>query len=719
MDLRTNHQPAAEITPHETPSEEQFRTICGKTAAFILALDINTTPLKVPSDAPFEEPHVCKEAPRPLQKWQGKTLIEQTHNCAQNCHFASVSILASPALHLPKKLTKNVDIYSYDIEADRAISKASSFFELYGLSKGILEDVWQLIEQDSQIESVMFLSCDQIRLTPAHLYEVCEEFNKNPQLDCVTSWITWARSLPILVSRSLLGETIHNMSPKERFLPALHVKEHVFGEERLEANAPIRKSCEEFFAGLTLSAREAVQIAHEQMHSKRKKLDKNHFSNPDLLAIQTAKKSIQALSKKLSIPAKKHLLEADAWAKSNIKNFPLLLDSRNKNSLAFLDSAATSQRCFQALQAQENFDKHENANVYRGAYELSAQATASLNNARAALEAYIGANRRETVYTKNTSDSLNLIALAWGEHNIKKDDIIVTTIAEHHSNYLPWLALAQRKEAHLEIIPLREDGRLDLQVYEQLLEKNPKLVCIAHVSNVLGIKNPIKEMAKKAHEHGARFVLDAAQSIPHSSINVYKTKADFVAFSAHKMYGPLGIGALWIHPDAFKEMDPLALGGGTISHAALDSYYLRVGAIQYELGTPAVSQAIGWSAAIDFMNSLDVKDRKNHTTAMTHALAVGLKDIWGITIWGDHSKTDGQNGLVAFSLEGVSPSQLAQFCAKFNVAIRSGSHCAIPLAASLGIMGTGRASIAVHTTLEDIEALLTAVRLCSKLYWEV
>ena len=724
MYSRTLHQPTKEIIKRKKPSNSELKKNCGKTAAFILATNLGTDPLKVQSDIAQKEPMQCNEDVRPLQKWHKKTVLEHSFECAQNCNFAQLSIIASPKLKLPKKIDRQAGtqtkIIEYSAQKDIQASEQSGFFDLFSITKGILDIAWEHIEDKPEIDSVIFLSCDQVRLTPAHIMEVCKDFRDNTKLDCVTSWIAWTRNTPILVSRTFLGGHIYKISANERMSKMIKIKDHNFGEERLDSNAPQNINVKDFEKDCSISAREAVRIAHEQLKlgkAHKNKKSKKDLNNADALLIQAAHESIVELKKSLSLSNKRHLLQADTWGKEQVKNFPLLFDSKHKNTLVFLDSAATTQRCFQALQAQEDFDKHENANVYRGAYELSAKATASLNDARAKLENYIGAKRRETVFTKNASDSLNLVALAWGEHNINEGDLIISTIAEHHSNYLPWLALAQRKGARVEAIPLLNDGRLDLETYNKLLKQKPKLVCVAHVSNVLGIKNPIEKMAKAAHLNGARFVLDAAQSLPHSRLNVYKTGADFIAFSAHKMYAPFGIGALWIHPDAFEEMDPLSVGGGTISHASIDSYYLRLGAIQYEVGTPAISESIAWGGALDYINSINEDERQNHKVAMTKALDAGLKKIWGVYVWGDHKKSDGQNGLVSFSLAGVTPPQLATFCGNRGVAIRAGSHCAIPLSGAMGAIGTGRASIAVHTTLEDIEALLCCVRLCSKLYW--
>ena len=407
---------------------------------------------------------------------------------------------------------------------------------------------------------------------------------------------------------------------------------------------------------------------------------------------------------------------ADAWAWRNREDFPLLNDRKQKNSLAYLDSAATTQRCFRALQAETTFNEHENANVYRGGYELSKKATDNLDDARKALENFIGAERRQTVYTMNASASCNLVAQSWGDLNVNEGDHIVVALSEHHSDLLPWLLLTRRRNAALDFIPLLPDGRLDLGEYERLLGQHPKLVCVAHVSNVLGIVNPVANMARLAHKAGARFMLDAAQSFPHLPFNVKEIGCDFAAFSAHKMYGPLGIGGLFIGKSAFDEMDPVAIGGGAVSHASVDSYYLRQGAIQYEVGTPPIAQAIGWAGAIEYMEKLGMDRVLEHADAMTPFAVHALHGVKGLTIWGDHTQPDGAGGLVSFSLANVSPAQIGSACGMMGVAIRSGGHCAMPLAASTGMVGTGRASFAVHTTCEDIEALAVAVEMCRRLY---
>ncbi len=755
VNMRTAHQPSPSLPARPTPAETDLISACSRTAALILAIDEGTTPLNVEFEDPLQDTVVCGEeeagkepssgdtvagTPRPLQRYEGSPVVEHAIRTALDSHLASVSLLVSgetavyaPVCEVASKVFRASgkdapDVFLYNAARDRAATKVARGFELFGLTKGVLDHALGFLGQCPHADSILFLACDQVRVAPSHVLDVCRTFRDDPELDAVTSWISWLRRTPLLVSRRFL-ETL-DASPLvlpgpngiDRPLPSLSVREVVFGEEKLAANTVIPPCVNRFFGNLKLSAREAVRIAHKERQTGRngsedkKAAEDSPRSDSDQRLIDIARATVEKLERTLSPDEKIALDRADAWAKRNCGDFPLLNDRAQAETLAYLDSAATTQRPFCMLQAQTDFDKHENANVYRGAYELSAQATASFNDARAKLEAFIGASRRQTVFTANASASCNLVAQAWGERNVQAGDLMVATMSEHHSNLLPWLMLAQRKNARLAFIPLQGDGRIDLNAYQDLLLHNPKLVCMSHISNVLGLINPVEKAARAAHEAGARFFLDAAQSIPHLPIDVKALGADFVAFSAHKMYGPFGIGGLWISDGAFDEMDPLASGGGAISHAGIDSYYLRRGAIQYEVGTPPLSQAIAWAAAIDYLERLGRDKTASHSASLTSYLLSGIHGIEGATVWGDHSQPDGQTGLVSFSLAGITPSDLGMACGKLGVAIRSGGHCALPLAASIGMVGTGRASFGVHTTREDVEALVVAIEVCQRLY---
>ena len=778
---RTEHQPVQGSVGRPIPTIEQLKSACGKTVALVLATDFGTTPLKVAFEDPAKEPVVCggvKEdesgIPRPLQQYGGAPVIAQAVTCAVEAQFASVSVLEggspeqrSELEHAVRDASPNNEISFVPFDADEAYQATldACGFSLYDIPKGVLDYAKRTLENAPDADSVMLLSCDQVRITPAHLFEVCRMFRENPELDAVASWIQWYRRTPMLISRRFLegldasGLCKPRPGSTDRPLPRVKLKDVVFGEETLAANAIVPEKLSVFEKGCTLSAREAVQIARKEASdlrpegtsgdlqslkqscsresatgtfgscgtrfvktpgssdASRKQEAERSAADEELISIaREVVARMDAWRARLPQENRKQLDWADSWAWRNREDFPLLNDRKQKNTLAYLDSAATTQRCFRALQAEANFNEHENANVYRGGYELSANATKHLNEARKVLEDFIGADRRQTAYTMNASASCNLVAQSWGDFNVSEGDHIVVALSEHHSDLLPWLLLARRRNAVLDFIPLLPDGRLDLEEYKHLLKTRPKLVCVAHVSNVLGIVNPVTDMACMAHEAGARFMLDAAQSFPHLPFNVKEIGCDFAAFSAHKMYGPLGIGGLFIGKDAFDEMDPVTIGGGTVSHASVDSYYLRKGAIQYEVGTPPIAQAIGWAGAIEYMERLGMDRVLKHAKAMAPFAVHALHGVEGLTVWGDHTRPDGAGGLVSFSLPFVPPAQIGAACGMLGVAIRSGGHCAMPLAASTGMVGTGRASFAVHTTCEDIEALAVAVEMCRRLY---
>ena len=791
---RSEHQPMRGPVSHPTPSETELARACGKTIALVLATDFGATPLKVTFESEDEKPVICedpengeKKTPRPLQRFRGTTVTAIVAARALEARFARVYVLAggAPEEHraleevvssdiaaarkenTPHQSGREVEFIPFDADAAYQATIDACGFTLYDVPKGVLDYAVRALESNPDTDSVMLLGCDQVRITPAHLLEVCRTFRDDPTLDVVASWIQWYRRTPMLISRRFLenldasGLCVAGPNGTDRPLPRVALKDVVFGEETLAANGIVPEKLTVFEKDCTLSAREAVQIAREEMDdidlrakgafgnlqslkqscshesatgtfgscgtrfvkapessdASRKRDAKRSPADEELIAIaRDVASRMDAWRTQLSHDEREKLARADAWAWRNREDFPLLNDRKQKNSLAYLDSAATTQRCFRALQAEANFNEHENANVYRGGYELSAKATEHLNDARKALENFIGAERRQTVYTMNASASCNLVAQSWGDLNVNEGDHIVVALSEHHSDLLPWLLLARRRNAALDFIPLLPDGRLDLREYERLLSQHPKLVCVAHVSNVLGIVNPVADMARMAHKAGARFMLDAAQSFPHLPFNVKEIGCDFAAFSAHKMYGPLGIGGLFIGKDAFDEMDPVAIGGGTISHASVDSYYLRQGAIQYEVGTPPIAQAVGWAGAIEYMEKLGMEHVLEHAEAMTPFAVHALHGVEGLTIWGDHTQLDGAGGLVSFSLANTAPAQIGSACGMMGVAIRSGGHCAMPLAASTGMVGTGRASFAVHTTCEDIEALAVAVEICRRLY---
>lgn len=750
---RKEHQPTIVFEEAPEPTLDELEHACGKTAALILAIECGTTPLKVRFEGEEVDEVVCKDdepTARPLQRYEGETLLARTCSVAAAARFSRIAVLAGGCDETRRQLRAEVEraaaatgigipVLDHDVDADRKATRVACGFTINELTKGVLDKAHSPLEGDPALDSVAILSCDQIRIAPRHLLKVCRAFREDPSLDMAASWIEWLRRTPLILSRRFLegldASSLTHAAPfGDRPAPALAAREVIFGEEKLAANAPVPHGVEEFFEQTTLSAREAVALARAERAAEekaagtpdadkaRERARKADRARPkaDRLLVSLARGVLErGAAETADIAGEKDALaRADAWARRNRMDFPLLMNPAHRASLAYLDSAATAQRVGAAISAQAEFDTAGNANIYRGAYALSARATARFNEARATLERSIGAGKRETVFTMNASAAANLVAQAWGEWNIGTGDLIVSTVEEHHSNMVPWLMLAERKGAHVAYIPLRGDGRLDQDAYDALLAKRPKLVCVAHMSNVFGTENPVREMARKAHEIGARFYLDAAQSAPHTRLDVHGLGVDFVGISAHKMYGPLGIGALWISPEAFEEMDPVAGGGGAISHVGLQSYYLRRGAIQYEVGTPPIAQAIGWAASLDYLDALGFDAIERHSAAMTRYLVRGLHHIDNLTVWGDHTRADGQTGLVSFTLAGITPLALGTFCGRLGVAIRTGGHCAVPLSTLMGVTGTGRASMGVHTDKDDIDALLVAVEACRRVTFD-
>lgn len=740
------HRPFASRVGCEAPDDAEVRAACSGFEGVVLATETGTTPVALAFDDPEREPFVAPDdgTPGPLQAFEGKPLVAYAVAAALDADLAHVTVLAGgddvqraavadaacAELAARAGCDAVVETVAFDAARAREATRAAAGFEFNSIEKGVLDYAARAVGKDTGCPGALLLDCSAVRITAGHLALVAQELRDDESLDAATSWITWAPRLPIALSARFLASLDDAPFARAcgpagmRPLPRLNVREVVFGEESVSAPTCLPRAAEEFFDGRMLCAREAVRRARtilqgdggEDASGGEGQGCARELNAADALLVETAREVVSLLDARVGGDFSEEIAWADAWARTNGLSFPLLNDRRHAGKLAYLDSAATTQRLSSALAAQAHFDAHENANVYRGAYDLSLQATLTLNDARKELEDFIGAERRETVLAANASAALSLAAQAWGERNIGEGDAIVLPVSEHHSNFLPWLMLAKRKGARVVSIPVLGDGHLDMEAYGRALCEGAKLVCVAHVSNVLGIVNPVRQMADAAHEAGARILVDAAQSMAHLALNVRDLHADFVAFSAHKMYAPAGLGGLWVSPEAFAEMDPVTAGGGTISHVALDSYYLRQGAIQYELGTPPVALAAGWAAAIGHLRTLGMENVERHGRALTRYLACGLPAVPDVTVWGSHNSDDELAGLVSFSLCGVTPAEVGQTCGKLGVAIRSGSHCAIPLTCSMGAIGTARASLGIHTTREDVEALIVAVAVCRKLY---
>lgn len=775
---RAQHQPGAAPTPVEEPSSEELHDTCGKLAALVLARDAGTAPLAVFGED--GEAASCTgadgiPAPRPVQLFEGEPLVRRIVDLLRACGVESIEVSAaenlrdeiaellraqaaeadadeanaakapgnkenSPAGVSPASIT----VTAYDAVADRDATFAHGGFEAFNLGFGTLCQARELAARTGA-EGVLVIPCDLAAFKPRHVLAMARALHEHEDAEIIASWITWLNRPPYLLRRSFLDglEDSPRVKPRTgsayRPLPQLKVHEVVFGEEMLAAMPEASDPAGAFFASCGLSALEAVRAvraeqaesgggARHQADDPKAARQNAVFSGKgsakasasDALLMELARETLanvdRCVAESLSPEQLEDLAGWDAWAARNKLDFPLFEERTQKRTLAYLDSAATTQRVGRALAAQYRFDAYENANIYRGAYALSAQSTATFNDARRSIEEHLGAKRRSVIFTANTSTAAGLVALAWGEHNVKEGDRILVPQAEHHSNLVPWLMLAERKGARVDYIPSLDDGRLDMEAFRRALEKRPKLVCAAHITNVTGLANPVEEMAAAAHAAGSRMYVDAAQSFPHLALDVEKLGCDFLAFSAHKAYGPMGIGGLWISEDAFAEMNPLVGGGGTVSHVGADSYYLRGKAIQYELGTPPVSQAVGFAAAVEYLDTLGMDAVARHSAALTRFLTSALRAFDGITIWGDHTSEDGLTGLVAFSQAGIPANRVAAVLGKLGVAVRAGGHCSLPLHAGLGLTGSIRFSFGVHTTREDVEAGLVALAVCRRIY---
>jgi len=387
-------------------------------------------------------------------------------------------------------------------------------------------------------------------------------------------------------------------------------------------------------------------------------------------------------------------------------DFPILSRTVHGKPLVYLDSTASSQKPRAVIEAMSVYYETFNANVHRGVYELSEEATAAMEKARVKVARFINARQsKQIIFTRNTTESINLVAYSWGNANIVAGDVIVLTEMEHHSNLVPWQLLAQRTGARLEFIPITDDGLLRLDIYEQLLRQQPKLVAFTHMSNVLGTINPAREMIAQAHVVGATVLIDAAQSVPHLPVDVQALDADFLCFSGHKMLGPTGIGVLYGKRDLLEAMPPFMGGGDMIRTVGLRQSTWNDLPWKFEAGTPAIAEAIGMGAAVDYLNTLGMKNVLQHEQALTHYAMEQLQAVPGLTIYGPEAAQRG--GVVSFTLGDIHPHDLASILdQEAGVAVRAGHHCAQPLMERLGLAATARASFYVYTLQEEIDALV-------------
>ena len=391
------------------------------------------------------------------------------------------------------------------------------------------------------------------------------------------------------------------------------------------------------------------------------------------------------------------------------RDFPILeREVRPGVKLIYLDTTATSQKPVSVLAAMDDFYRHNNANIHRGVHVLAEESTAMYESARESIARFINAKSpRQIIYTRNTTESINLVAYSWGRANLKSNDLVILTEMEHHSNLVPWHILAAEKGIRLEFIPVDDQGLLDLDEYRKLLTQAPKLVSFTHMSNVLGTINPAAEIIKLAHAAGALTLLDGAQSVPHIKIDVQALDVDFLAFSAHKMLGPTGIGALYGKTALLEAMPPFMGGGDMIKEVKLRSFRPNDLPYKFEAGTPAIAEAVGFGAAIKYLESIGMDAIASHEQEMIAYALERLEEIPGVKVFGPAAEKKG--GVASFTLNGVHPHDVAQILDSLGIAVRAGHHCAQPLHEKYNIQATSRASFYLYNTLDEIDALVTGI----------
>ena len=386
--------------------------------------------------------------------------------------------------------------------------------------------------------------------------------------------------------------------------------------------------------------------------------------------------------------------------------FPILLrEIRPGFPVIYLDSAATSQKPRQVIDVMSHYYEWQNANIHRGIHHLAEEATQSFEDARNKVAHFIQANSsREIIFTRNTTEAINLVAQTWGRTNLVAGDTVILTEMEHHSNLVPWQMLAEEIGLKLEFIPVTDDGLLDLSIYRNLLQTEPRLVAFTHMSNVLGTINPAEEMVALAHQAGAIVLIDGAQSVPHMKVDLQTLGVDFYAFSAHKMCGPTGIGILFGREELLASMPPFLGGGDMIKRVHLRSFVANELPHKFEAGTPAIAEAIGLGAAIEFLESIGLQKIHRYEQVLVSYALERLEEIPGVTVYGPEA--DKKGGVASFKLDGIHPHDIAQILDTMGIAVRAGHHCAMPLHERFQLPATTRASFYLYSTSDEIDRLV-------------
>ena len=397
-------------------------------------------------------------------------------------------------------------------------------------------------------------------------------------------------------------------------------------------------------------------------------------------------------------------------------DFPVLSQKVHGKQVVYLDNAATSQKPRQVIDAMSSVYEEHNANIHRGVYEFSERTTALFEGAREKVAKLINApHPREVIFCRNATEGLNLVMHTWGRDNIKAGDVIVTSVLEHHSNFVPWQQLALQTGAELVVVDIDEDGRLRRDLYTAAMARRPKLVAITHTSNGLGTVTPAKELIAEAHAAGAITVLDGAQSVPHSKVDVRDLDADFLAFSGHKMLAPPGSGVLWGRTAILEKMRPFLYGGDMISRVAVDLSTWNDLPWKFEAGTSAYVDAIGLGAAVDYLQAIGLDKIHEHERAIVAYALPRLLAIDGLRVFGPKTLDD-RVGVISFDIAGIHPHDVAQIFDSEGICVRAGHHCNQPLMTRLGTPATTRASFYLYNTFAEVDALVAAIGTAKRVF---
>ena len=407
-------------------------------------------------------------------------------------------------------------------------------------------------------------------------------------------------------------------------------------------------------------------------------------------------------------------------AKTNIldiekirSDFPILSREVNGKPLVYLDNGASSQKPQQVIDVISHYYEHENSNIHRGIHTLSQEATTAYEDSRKTVQKFINAEHdHEVIFTAGTTDSINLIASSFGKKFLEKGDEIIISTMEHHSNIVPWQMICEEKGAILKVVPINDKGEFLMEEFEQLLTEKTKLVAVTHISNTLGTINPVKEIIEKTHQNGSLVLIDGAQAVPHTKVDVQELDCDFYVFSAHKMLGPTGVGILFGKEAVLNDLPPYQGGGDMIKTVTFEKTTYNTLPHKLEAGTPNIAGGIGLAAAINYMNAIGIDKIEAYEHELLIYATEQIQQIEGVQIIGE---AENKASVLSFLVEGTHPSDIGMIIDKLGVAIRTGHHCTQPLMGRFGILGTARASFAFYNTTEEIDIFITALKRAIKM----